>query len=155
MTDQVIADILAIKLQQDAATESAIRQKAERAHAQEELKKIVAQGWKSIKLQLVDSATALNTSLKPGRIEINVEDGQVAAPLLDFMHIRVARDGQEAGCVALNIDKAGGARFIATIRGARRHEPWERIIAAEHVSLETINRTVLDFVQIVIQKAGR
>jgi hypothetical protein len=151
VTDQVIADILAIKLQQDAATESAIRQKAERAHAQEELKKIVAQRW----LQLVDSATALNTALKPGRIEINVEDGQVAAPLLDFMHIRVARDGQEAGCVALNIDKAGGARFIATIRGARRHEPWERIIAAEHVSLETINRTVLDFVQIVIQKAGR
>jgi hypothetical protein len=155
VTEQLIADILAIKLRQDLAAEAAVREKAERAHAQEELKKSVAKRWASIKVQLLGYATSLNTAFRTGGIEVSFEDGQVGTSMLDFMHIRIARDGHEAGCASLNIDKVGAAQFTATIRGARRHEPWERKIAAEQMSLEPVQQVVLDFVRTVIEKAGR
>jgi hypothetical protein len=155
VTEQLIADILAIKHRQDRAAEAALREKAERTQAEEELKKSVAKRWAALKSQLLDSATLLNTAFKSGGIEINFEEGQVGTSMLDFMHIRVARDGREAGRASLNIDKVGGAQFTATIRGARRHEPWDRKIAAEQMSLEPMQQVVLDFVRTVIEKAGR
>jgi hypothetical protein len=155
VTEQLIADILAIKHRQDLAAQAAVREKAERAHAEEELKKLVAKRWASTKAQLLDSATLLNAALKSGGIEVNFEDGQVGTSMLDFMHIRVARDGREAGCASLNIDKIGGAQFIATIKGARQHESWQRKITAEQVGLEPMQQVILDFVRMVIEKAGR
>ena len=92
---------------------------------------------------------------EPGGIEVNLEDGQVATSSLDVMQIRVVRDGREAGCASLSIDRVGGAQFAATIKGARRHEPWERRIAAEQVAFELMQQVVLDFVRTVIEKAGR
>jgi hypothetical protein len=155
VTEQLIADILAIKQRQDLAAEAAVREKAEKAQAEEELKKLVATRWASVKAQLLDSATLLNAAFKSGGIEVSFEDGQVGTSMLDFMHIRVARDGREAGCASLNIDKIGGAQFTATIKGIRRHEPWERKIAAEQVGVEPMQQAVLDFVRTVIEKAGR
>ena len=155
VTEQLIADILAIKHRQDLAAQAAVREKAERAHAEEELKKLVAKRWASTKAQLLDSAALLNAAFKSGGIEINFEDGQVGTSTLGFMHIRVARDGREAGCASLNIDKIGGAQFTATIKGARRHESWERKITAEQVGLEPMQQVILDFVRTVIEKAGR
>jgi hypothetical protein len=108
VTEQLIADILAIKRRQDLAAEAAVREKAEKAQAEEELKKSVANRWASTKAQLLDSAALLNAAFKSGGIEVNFEDGQVGTSTLDFMHIRVARDGREAGCASLNIDKVGG-----------------------------------------------
>jgi hypothetical protein len=155
VTEQLIADILAIKLRQDLAAEAAMREKAERAHAEEELKKLAAQRWASTKAQLLDSTALLNAAFKTGGIEINFEEGQVGTSMLDFMHIRIARDGREAGCASLNIDKIGRAQFTATIKGARRHESWERKITAEQVGLEPMQQVILDFVRMVIEKAGR
>jgi hypothetical protein len=155
VTEQLIADILAIKRRQDLAAEAAVREKAEKAQAEEELKKSVANRWASTKAQLLDSAALLNAAFKSGGIEVNFEDGQVGTSTLDFMHIRVARDGREAGCASLNIDKVGGAQFTATIKGTRRHEPWERKITAEQVGLEPLQQIILDFVRTVIEKAGR
>jgi hypothetical protein len=155
MTEQLIADILAMKHRQDSAAEAKVREKAEKARAEEELKRLVAVRWVSIKAQLLDSATSLNAAFKPGGIEVNLEDGQFGTSMLDSMQIRVARDGREAGCASLNIDRAGGAQFAATIKGARRHEPWEQKIAAEQMGLEPMQQVVLDFVRTVIEKAGR
>jgi hypothetical protein len=155
MTDQLIADILAIKHRQDLTAQAAVREKAEKAQAEEELKKLVAERWATTKMQLLDAAASLNEAFKPGGIEVNLEDGQVGTSLLDTMQIRVARDGREAGCASLNIDRVGGAQFAATIKGARRHEPWERKIAAEQVAFELMQQVVLDFVRTVIEKAGR
>jgi len=155
MTDQLIADILAIKHRQALTAQAAVREKAEKAQAEEELKKLVAKRWASTKVQLLDAAASLNEAFKPGGIEVNLEDGQVGTSLLDTMHIRVSRDGREAGCASLNIDRVGGAQFAATIKGARRHERWERKVAAEHVAFELMQQIVLDFVKAVIEKAGR
>jgi len=155
MTEQLIADILAIKHRQDLTAQAALRERAVKAQAEEELKKLVAKRWASTKTQLVDAAASLNEAFKPGGIEVNLEDGQAGTSLLDVMQIRVARDGREAGCASLTIDRVGGAQFAATIKGARRHEPWERRIAAEQVAFELMQQVVLDFVRTVIEKAGR
>jgi hypothetical protein len=93
--------------------------------------------------------------LKPGQIEISMEDGQTGTTMMDFMRIRVTRDGREAGTASLNVDNLGGVQLAATIKGARRHEPWERKIAAEQVGLETLLQAVLDFVKTIIEKASR
>jgi hypothetical protein len=153
--EQLIAEILAIKLRQDRAAEAAIRERAEKAHAQEAIKRIAGERWNTIKAELLDSAAALNTALKPGQIEISMEDGQTGTTMMDFMRIRVTRDGREAGTASLNVDNLGGVQLAATIKGARRHEPWERKIAAEQVGLETLLQAVLDFVKTIIEKGGR
>ena len=71
MTEQLIADILAIKHRQDLTAQAAVREKAEKAQAEEEFKKLVAKRWASTKTQLLDAASTLNQAFKPGGIEVN------------------------------------------------------------------------------------
>ena len=78
MTEQLIADILAIKHRQDLTAQAAVREKAEKAQAEEEFKKLVAKRWASTKTQLLDAASTLNQAFKPGGIEVNWRTARLA-----------------------------------------------------------------------------